>query len=119
MNITEMVATITRWSDADFADIDAAVARDFPHASDAEIDRALEMAATKLRERGRQNLEHAEELRSLAALVADVPNSEAKTLGDKLRIKAARGDRAAQEALDALANLRESEVIAGPWPSTT
>ena len=63
--INEMVSTIMRWSEDDFADIGAAAARDFPEATDLEIDEALEVAATRLAERGRAYHEEADEMRAV------------------------------------------------------
>lgn len=73
------------------------MARQFPNASEADFDAAMDMAIEILEERAVSNTAESEAMKRLAPLFDGMP--EGMSLGECARIKAERGDQLAVEFL--------------------
>jgi hypothetical protein len=104
-NIAKLARDIVGWGPG--ADIGAMLAKHYPHATDAEIERAIEAAAHELEAEAERQMAQADALERLMALVGKLEPGQ--TIGQKLRIMAARGDKRAQRILDSW-NTRERRV---------
>ncbi len=109
MNAAEMAEIMLGWDIKGPDDMGRLMKEHFPHARQAEVKRAVEITVFELRERARREQAEAAAMRALQKLDSDVPDTEADTLGGKLRVKAARGSRQAQAILDRW-NSREDRV---------
>jgi hypothetical protein len=101
-NVATMARTMLTWDigpDSD-TDVMALITEHFPTATVWEIGEAVKAVMHELRERAQQEERQLKGMQVLQALAERVPDSEAVTLGDKLRILAARGDAQAQAVLD-------------------